>query len=100
VGGGGYFRLYPYSVTRFALERLNQVEGRPFMFYVHPWEIDVGQPVFRSGWLSKFRHYTNLQRCEGRLRLLLQDFAFTTVQEVLAGEGGAFRDGREPIVSK
>lgn len=95
VGGGGYFRLYPYSVTRFALARLNQVECRPFMFYVHPWEIDAGQPKIQSGRLSKFRHYNNLERCEGRLRLLLQDFAFTTVQEVLAGEGRPVRVGSE-----
>jgi polysaccharide deacetylase family protein (PEP-CTERM system associated) len=83
VGGGGYFRLYPYAVTRFALRRLNQAERRAFIFYVHPWEIDPDQPPIESGWLSSFRHYTNLSRCEGRLRQLLRDFQFTTVQNVL-----------------
>ncbi len=83
VGGGGYFRLYPYSFTRYALDRLNRAERRPFMFYMHPWEIDPDQPVIRSGWLSMLRHYTNLGRCEERLRLLLRDFRFATVQAVL-----------------
>jgi polysaccharide deacetylase family protein (PEP-CTERM system associated) len=83
VAGGGYFRLYPYELTRFALARLNWVEGQPFIFYLHPWEIDPEQPRIRAGWLSTFRHYTNLHRCEARLRQLLRDFRFTTVREVL-----------------
>jgi len=83
VAGGGYFRLYPYSFTRFALAQLNHVEGQPFIFYLHPWEIDPEQPRIPAGWLSTFRHYTNLSRCEARLRRLLRDFRFTTVREVL-----------------
>ena len=83
VAGGGYFRLYPYPFTRFALARLNHAEGQPFIFYLHPWEIDPEQPHIRAGWLSTFRHYTNLSRCEARLRRLLRDFRFTTVREVL-----------------
>lgn len=85
VGGGGYFRLYPYAFTRFALSRLNNAEQQPFMFYMHPWEIDADQPVIRAGWLSMFRHYTNLARCEERLRLLLRDFRFSSAREVLGG---------------
>ncbi len=84
VAGGGYFRQYPYQFTRFALARINQSEGRPFIFYLHPWEIDPEQPRIRAGLLSTFRHYTNLSRCEGRLRQLLQDFEFATVTDVLA----------------
>ena len=83
VAGGGYFRLYPYPFTRFALAQLNRAEGQPFIFYLHPWEIDPEQPRIRAGWLSTFRHYTNLHRCEARLRRLLRDFRFTTVREVL-----------------
>ncbi len=83
VAGGGYFRLYPYPFTRFALARLNRTEGQPFIFYLHPWEIDPEQPRIHAGWLSNFRHYTNLRRCEARLRRLLGDFRFTTVREVL-----------------
>ncbi|MER2527516.1 MAG: XrtA system polysaccharide deacetylase [Candidatus Competibacter denitrificans] len=83
VAGGGYFRLYPYSFTRFALTQLNRVEGQPFIFYLDPWEIDPEQPRIRAEWLSMFRHYTNLHHCEARLRRLLRDFRFTTVREVL-----------------
>lgn len=98
VAGGGYFRLYPYGLTHFALAQINRMEGRPFIFYLHPWEIDPDQPRIRAGWLSTFRHYTNLNRCEARLRQLLQDFRFTTVRDVLkkldipgiASVGGAF----------
>lgn len=85
VAGGGYFRIYPYPLTRFALSRLNRSEGRPFIFYLHPWEIDSEQPRIRAGRLSTFRHYTNLSRCEERLRRLLQDFSFTPAGEVLEG---------------
>jgi polysaccharide deacetylase family protein (PEP-CTERM system associated) len=83
VAGGGYFRIYPYLFTRFALSRINRREGRPFIFYLHPWEIDPGQPRIRARWLSSFRHYTNLGRCEERFCRLLRDFQFATVGEVL-----------------
>ena len=56
------------------------------MFYLHPWEIDPEQPRVKAGRFSRFRHYTNLRRCEGRLRELLGDFAFGPVQQVLAAE--------------
>lgn len=84
VAGGGYFRIYPYQLTRFALSRINRIEGQPFIFYLHPWEIDPEQPRIRAGWLSTFRHYTNLNRCEARLRRLLRDFLFVPARDVLA----------------
>jgi polysaccharide deacetylase family protein (PEP-CTERM system associated) len=84
VGGGGYFRLYPYWFTRFALSRINLVDARPFMFYLHPWEIDPDQPRIAAGLVSRFRHYTNLRRCEGRLRRLLRTFRFAPARDVLA----------------
>jgi polysaccharide deacetylase family protein (PEP-CTERM system associated) len=61
VSGGGYFRLLPYSVTRAGLSKLNEA-GRPFVFYLHPWEVDPGQPRIKTSALSTFRHYTNLSR--------------------------------------
>lgn len=85
VAGGGYFRIYPYWLTRLGLNRINRAENRPFIFYLHPWEIDPQQPRVRAGWLSTFRHYTNLNRCEQRLKQLLRDFRFAPVKEVLAG---------------
>lgn len=84
VAGGGYFRLYPYLVTKFAFSRLAR-NGRPGIFYLHPWEIDPEQPRFNASVLSKFRHYNNLEKCEGRLRRLIDDFSFFTVKEVISG---------------
>ena len=62
-------------------------QGRAFIFYLHPWEVDPGQPRVRVNLLSRFRHYTNLHACEGRLRRLLDEFRFGTVSEVLAEQG-------------
>jgi polysaccharide deacetylase family protein (PEP-CTERM system associated) len=73
--GGGYFRLCPYAMTRQALRKAHSQLNSPCVFYVHPWEIDPGQPRLRSAsTLSQFRHYLNLGRTEGRLRRLLRDF--------------------------
>ncbi len=82
VAGGGYFRLYPYRVTEFGLSQINR-NGHPFIFYFHPWEMDPGQPRIQSSWLSRFRHYNNLDKFETRLRRLLSNFRFGNVQEVL-----------------
>jgi len=82
VAGGGYFRLYPYLVTKLGLSRINQ-SNRPYIFYLHPWEIDPEQPRVKSNILSSFRHYNNLDKCEMRLERLLQDFEFSTVVDVL-----------------
>lgn len=84
VSGGGYFRLYPYAFTRAALRHINNRKRQPFVFYLHPWEIDPDQPFIKSSWLSQFRHYKNLDRCEERLRKLLDDFEFTTIKQTLS----------------
>ncbi len=84
VAGGGYFRLFPYGFTRWALRRLNE-QQQEFVFYVHPWEVDPEQPrVADAGALSRFRHYLNLGRCAERLGRLLEDFEFDTMRSVLA----------------
>ncbi len=82
VAGGGYFRLYPYALTRRGLGQINRRQ-QPFIFYLHPWEIDPGQPRISASWFSRFRHYNNLSKCEDRLRLLMQEFKFTSAQQVL-----------------
>jgi polysaccharide deacetylase family protein (PEP-CTERM system associated) len=84
VGGGGYFRLYPYGLTRAGLRALNYV-GRPFATYIHPWELDPEQPRLTVGWLRAFRHYVNLHRTEERLKQLLADFRFGTLSDAFAG---------------
>ena len=84
--GGGYFRLWPYWFTKWCLSAVGKrVE---FNFYLHPWEVDADQPrINNAGWLSKFRHYNNLDKCQGRLDRLLTDFKFSTASEFLATKG-------------
>jgi polysaccharide deacetylase family protein (PEP-CTERM system associated) len=87
VAGGGYFRLFPYAFSRWALGSINRSERRPFIFYLHPWEIDPDQPRIQAEWFSRFRHYNNLDRCRDRLTRLLGEFRFGTVRSVLMDQG-------------
>ena len=87
VAGGGYFRLLPYWITRKGLRQVNRDDKQPFVFYLHPWEIDEGQPSIAASRLSRFRHYTNIRRCEARLRTLLGHFRFGTMAESLRDLG-------------
>jgi polysaccharide deacetylase family protein (PEP-CTERM system associated) len=85
AGGGGYFRLAPYAVSRWAIRRVNRLDRRPAIFYCHPWEFDPGQPrVSGIGWKTRFRHYVNLHRTEVRLRRLLADFRWQRVDQAFA----------------
>jgi hypothetical protein len=84
VGGGGYFRILPYQWTRWGIERINRVERRPSVFYLHPWEIDPDQPRLPAGRLGRFRHYCNLAHTEGRLRQLCRDFRFGPMNVVFS----------------
>jgi polysaccharide deacetylase family protein (PEP-CTERM system associated) len=84
VAGGGYFRILPYSWTRWGITRINEREGRPAIFYLHPWEVDPAQPRLPAGWLSRFRHYRNLDKTEVRLRRLLRDFRFGQLRQIVA----------------
>jgi len=83
AGGGGYFRLAPYALSRWALRRVNRIDQRPAIFYMHPWEIDPGQPrVAGTSLKTRFRHYVNLDRTEARLGRLLNDFRWGRVDKV------------------
>jgi len=74
-GGGGFFRLFPYGYFRFAIDRVNSAEGQPAIFYFHPWEIDPDQPRIAGLPLkTRFRHYVNLSRMEGKLNRLLKAY--------------------------
>jgi polysaccharide deacetylase family protein (PEP-CTERM system associated) len=75
IAGGGYFRLYPYALTRWGICRINRANA-PAVVYLHPWEIDVDQPYADVGRLTRFRHYVNIGKTRDRLRRLLADFAF------------------------
>lgn len=82
-GGGGFFRLYPYPWSRWALRRLNQVERQPAVFYFHPWEIDAEQPRIAGLPLkSRLRHYLRLASMHDRLDKLCGDFAWGSMRQV------------------
>ena len=77
VSGGGYFRLYPLALTRRLLSMVNRKYRRPFVFYVHPWELDPEQPRLRvSSWLARAKHHLNLAATANRLDTLLKEFRF------------------------
>ncbi|MES2366225.1 MAG: XrtA system polysaccharide deacetylase [Pseudomonadota bacterium] len=83
AAGGGYFRLMPYTLSRWLMRRVNHTDGQPCMFYFHPWEIDPGQPRQSGiGFKTRFRHYVNLGRMEGRIAHLLRDFKWDRVDRV------------------
>jgi polysaccharide deacetylase family protein (PEP-CTERM system associated) len=93
AAGGGYFRLYPYALSRWLIRRVNETERQPTVFYLHPWEVDPDQPQVEVGWRSRFRHYNNLGKCEARLGRLLGDFRFGTLKSVLENEGLIRKEG-------
>jgi polysaccharide deacetylase family protein (PEP-CTERM system associated) len=83
IAGGAYFRIYPYAFTRQGLRAINR-QGRPFVFYLHPWELDPDHPRIRlPRRIAGLTHYFNLGATERRLRRLLRDFKFAPMQEVL-----------------
>lgn len=83
IGGGGFFRLYPYWLSKKRIERFLQQEDAPYSFYFHPWEIDPDQPrVKNAPLLSRFRHYVNLSRMEGKLIKLLDDYEWSSMKDV------------------
>lgn len=87
AGGGGFFRVLPYALSRWAIGQVNGQEGRPAIFYLHPWEVDPGQPRVPGAPLrSRLRHYTNLAGMEDKLRKVLGDFAWTRTDVVAAIE--------------
>lgn len=86
AGGGGYFRLLPYRITRWAIRRLNR-EGHPAVMYLHPWEIDPEQPhIAGASFRSRVRHYLNLTKTEPRLERMLDDFRFAPISTVFAAQ--------------
>lgn len=83
ASGGGYFRLLPYALSRWLLQKVNQRDRQPAIFYFHPWEIDAGQPrIAGISAKTRFRHYVNLQYTEGRLQRLIADFKWGRMDQV------------------
>lgn len=87
--GGGYFRLFPYSLIRWSIQKMNQ-EGYPSVVYLHPWEFDPGQPKVRGvNFLNRFRHYVNLGKTQDKLERMLNGFRFTSIREFSSADSGA-----------
>jgi polysaccharide deacetylase family protein (PEP-CTERM system associated) len=83
IGGGGYFRLYPYWFSKRRIDNFLNVEQKPYNFYFHPWEIDPGQPRIKQACLkSRIRHYLNLPRMQPKLIRLLEDYQWDTMQKI------------------
>ena len=90
ASGGGYFRLMPYGLSRWMLNRVNQRDAQPAIFYFHPWEIDPGQPrVPGISAKTRFRHYVNIGRMEGKLDRLLSDFDWGRMDRVFFDNASA-----------
>lgn len=83
IAGGGYLRLFPAALVKQAIRSINKREQQPVIVYFHPWELDPDQPRIKAGFKSCFRHYLNLDRTEQKVRHLLENVRFTTVQQVL-----------------
>jgi polysaccharide deacetylase family protein (PEP-CTERM system associated) len=82
ISGGGYFRIFPYRFTKFALDKKNK-NGEPFIFYLHPWEIDPDQPRIKSNPIAEFRHYHNISNCKDRLTQLINRYNFSRIDDIL-----------------
>jgi polysaccharide deacetylase family protein (PEP-CTERM system associated) len=86
AAGGGYLRIFPLSYTFFAMKYIEKKYGEPVVVYLHPWEIDTGQPRIHAGLKSRLRHYTNIGKMEGRLTALLRSRRFRSFRELMAAE--------------
>lgn len=85
AAGGGYFRQYPYALSRWLFNRASENQSKPQIFYLHPWEVDTQQPrIENASWFSRFRHYTNIDKCAVRLEKMVSDFEFDTMTNALA----------------
>jgi polysaccharide deacetylase family protein (PEP-CTERM system associated) len=82
IGGGGFYRLYPYWLSRKRIVEFMKAESAPYSFYFHPWEVDPDQPYIKDAkWRSKFRHYVNLSRMEAKIEKLLKDFKWGSMYD-------------------
>lgn len=89
AGGGGFFRVLPYAFSRWAIRQVNRQEGRPAVFYFHPWEVDPGQPrVAHAPIRSRLRHYTGLAQMSGKLRDLIHEFRWGRMDMIAHREAG------------
>jgi len=90
AGGGGFFRLFPYAFSRWAVRQVNGEFSQPAIIYFHPWEIDEDQPRIENAPLkSRLRHYTNIEHMAPKLRKLLRDFSWSRTDRVAAEQAAS-----------
>lgn len=82
IGGGGYFRLFPYALTKWGITQVND-EGQPAVIYIHPWEIDPEQPRLPASMTTHFRHHVGMNTTIEKLTKVIDDFAFGPIRDVL-----------------
>jgi polysaccharide deacetylase family protein (PEP-CTERM system associated) len=80
--GGGYFRAYPYWLTKWGFEHVNRKRRTPPIFYIHPWELDPEQPRFKLPFF-KSRHYIDLENTEAKLEKLLREIKFISIEKFI-----------------
>lgn len=86
AGGGGFFRFFPYALSRWLLQQVNKRDLQPAIFYFHPWELDPEQPRQTGiGLKTRFRHYVNLRRTETRIKALVRDFRWDRMDRIFVG---------------
>ena len=83
IGGGGYFRMLPLPIIRWGIRRVNRRDRTPFLFYIHPWELDPDLPRPPIAWHHRFRLFVGLCTAEARLAALLSEFPFAPIRDVL-----------------
>ena len=93
AAGGGYLRIFPLAYTHWAFRQIERTSDNPVIVYLHPWEVDPGQPRIEGKLKSKFRHYTNLNKMTGRLRSILGRYSFWAFRDLLAASGSGARKG-------
>lgn len=86
IAGGGYLRLLPSWLIKHAVKSIN-LKKEPVIIYIHPWEIDPGQPRLDVKGISRFRHYVNLKKTEAKMKSILRKFEFGRVCDVLLMKG-------------
>jgi polysaccharide deacetylase family protein (PEP-CTERM system associated) len=89
IAGGGYLRIAPFSWTRWAIRRLNRIDGEPAIVYIHPWELDADQPRLAARYRTRLRQYSRLAGMERKLQRLLAEFDFAPLRAVFAGREAA-----------
>ena len=83
IAGGGYFRLFPYTATKWGISRVNERDGEPVVLYIHPWEVDPDQPRLEATRAAQIRHHIGTNTTLGKLDQVMRDFPFGTIREVL-----------------